>query len=724
MLNGKYIKKIDTNSDEYKNINLADFDNDFYYEKTKGQKTYTYFFLTNDNRAKLSEIFSENSDLNKNFDDKNIEYYKLHDYQKDSLNHILKNRKVCLFLPVRFGKTYISITAILNNRANTILFVDKNMIGTFEQTFKDHNEENIYIYHDKKNKDIFDKINDDSNDYKIIITTEETFASRFSKQGIDRRVFEKFKLFKNIIIDEFHNFIKTSNKYYKKIQGIINKYFTNIDLFILLSATPMNHEILDIFKAIKLLDKEFTEMHWKEKWGIKFIQLKYGGENKINCPDVIRKVLDEFLYRPDNCHKYNSLNYLYIDEIEIEEHPNIQNRIGQKSNFIEKQKLSDDHRIANDTINNKSPLPKKIEKAIELINKNKDKKIVVFCYFKEAQTNIIDDFKQNNINAKHINADVNSKERQKIINEFQNENLNVIVLQKDTAIGITLDKADLGIYICDEYSPEKLYQAAGRISTTNFNNPTPKLIYLVTNKKFNSKGALLEKYEKLAKFNIDYGIRKLTEVQCHIFVESNNDKNLIKRIIDSSNEDELIAKTGFKFDSDFLNNLKRIHTQTNKFHFLVICDNDQIISDLKLDENKINYLTYNQLFNLEDTHCKTIEDVLFHLNEYNQNQMNLIHNCSYSKNKNYKNLIDAIKDKTFNNLKEEISIFINEFIDDYILIDTIYDSIIENKIQGSNADHIKLIVKTYFMQNISEEFIKKYRDIVIDTIKKKKLNSI
>lgn len=85
--------------------------------------------------------------------------------------------------------------------------------------------------------------------------------------------------------------------------------------------------------------------------------------------------------------------------------------------------------------------------------------------------------------------------------------------------------------------------------------------------------------------------------------------------------------------SDFLNNLKRIHTQTNKLHFLLICDNDQFISDNKLDENKINYLTYNQLFNLEDTHCKTIEDVLFHLNEYNQDQMNLINNCHIVKMK-------------------------------------------------------------------------------------------
>lgn len=408
MFNDKYIKKIDINSNEYKNINLADFDEDFYYEKPN---EHIYFFLTKENRVKLSEIFSEDSDLNKNCDDKNIEYYKLHDYQKDSLNHILKNRKVCLFLPVRFGKTYISVTAILNNKANTILFVDKNMIETFEKTFKDHNEKNVYIYHGKKNDDIFDKINDNSNDYKIIITTEETFAKRFSSKKDNSGVFKKFKLFKNIIIDEFHNFIKTSDKRYKTIKDIINKHFTNIDLFILLSATPVNHEILDIFKAIKLLDKEFMETHWKEKWGIRYIQLKYGGENKINHPDVIRKVLDEFLYRPVNCHKYNPLNYLYLDEIEIEEHPNIQKKIRLQRNFIEKQKWSDDHRITNDPTNNDLSLPKKIEKAIELINKNKDKKIVVFCYFKQAQTNIIDDFKRYGINAKHINANVNSKKK-------------------------------------------------------------------------------------------------------------------------------------------------------------------------------------------------------------------------------------------------------------------------------------------------------------------------
>ncbi len=721
MLNGKYIKKIDINSDEYKNINLSDFDEDFYYE-TPDYK-HIYFFLTNENRVKLLEIFSENSYLNKNFDDKNIEYYKLHDYQKDSLNHILKNRKVCLFLPVRFGKTYISITAILNNKANTILFVDKNMIETFEKTFKDHNEKNVYIYHSKKNDDIFDKINDNSNDYKIIITTEETFAKRFSSEKDNSEVFKKFKLFKNIIIDEFHNFIKTGDKRHKSIKDIIKKYFTNIDLFILLSATPVNHKILDIFKAIQLLDKEFIERHWKNKSDVKHIQLKYGSEDKINRPNVIRKVLDEFLYRPDDCHKYNPLNYLYIDEIEIEEYPNIQKKIRSERNFIEKQKWSDDPRITNDPINNNLFLPKKIEKAIELINKNKDKKIVVFCYFKEAQTNIINDFKQYGINAKHINANVNSKERQKIINEFQNEDLNVIVLQKDTAIGITLDKADLGIYICDEYSPEKLYQAVGRISTTDFNNPTPKLIYLVTNKKFNSENNLLDKYRELEKYNIHYGIKKLSDLQYHIFVEANTDKNLIKRIIGGNNDDKFIVKNDFKFNHNFLNSLKFLHEQTNKFHFLVICDNDQFISENKLDKNKINYLTYNQLFNVGNE-FKTIEDVLFHLNEYNQDQMNLINNCSYRKNKNYKNLIDAVINKKYDNLKQKIAIFINEFMDDNELIDTIYNSIIENKIKSDYAERIKRIPKTYFMENINEEFIKKYRDIVVEIIKKKKAQLI
>ena len=71
---------------------------------------------------------------------------------------------------------------------------------------------------------------------------------------------------------------------------------------------------------------------------------------------------------------------------------------------------------------------------------------------------------------------------------------------------------------------------------------------------------------------------------------------------------------------------------------------------------------------------------LFHLNEYKQNQMNLIHNCSYSKNKNCKNFIDVIKGKKYDNLKQKITIFIN----DHKLIDTIYNSIINNETKQSN----------------------------------------
>ena len=92
---------------------------------------------------------------------------------------------------------------------------------------------------------------------------------------------------------------------------------------------------------------------------------------------------------------------------------------------------------------------------------------------------------------------------------------------------------------------------------------------------------------------------------------------------------------------------------------------------------------------------------------------------SYSQNENYKNLIDAMKDKKYDNLKQEITIFINEFIDDCKLIDTIYNSIIENIIQPSYGEHIKIIIKTHFMDKLMRNSLKNIEILLLKQSKRK-----
>lgn len=137
----KYIKKIELNSDEWKEIQNIHFDDNFCLDKNK---EYKVFFLNQDNKNKLK--IESNNNLDK------VEYFNLRDYQKEALNYILRNRKVSLNLPVRFGKSYISITSILNNKKNSIIFVNVDMIENIKKILIEHGEKMFLFIIEKVGK--------------------------------------------------------------------------------------------------------------------------------------------------------------------------------------------------------------------------------------------------------------------------------------------------------------------------------------------------------------------------------------------------------------------------------------------------------------------------------------------------------------------------------------------------------------------------------------------
>lgn len=704
MFQKKYIKKIDINSNEWEQFKNIKFDKSFYYDKTTSEngfeKTYRYFFLNSDNRKKLNIKENTITELN---------YFQLKNYQKRALDYIMVNRRVSLNLPVRFGKSYLAISAILNNKENSILFVDTNMLEKIKNIFEDHGEKNVFIFHNDKNKNIFDEINETS--YKIIITTEETFISRFKLETKNpTSLSNKLSLFKNIIIDEFHNFIKIGDKRFKDFSKIIKKFFKNIDLFILLSATPINENPLNIFKAIQLLDNEFIPSDWKKECAKYIKNYHGGGEYEIKDNKFIRGILEEFLYLEK---EINPFDFLIIEKIEINQNDEINKKIKNTKNNINKQQIADDYRVVKDckSFQKESTIPEKNKKAIEIIKQNPGKKIVVISYFKESQKLFIEDLKNNSLIGDYINGD-KKRERENIIDKFQKGNLNIISIQKDTAIGITLDAADLAIIICSEYEPQKFYQAIGRIVSTDLNNPVLKKIYWIYDEEFNSNEALNSKIEKISSLGVNYSF---TEKENKIiFCESGSDINFIKRFLNGNYKKiKLIPKNELSFNKDFL-----IDLNTLNLNYVFICDNDQIVNDLKLKENNIKHLTYNKLFNVNDN-LDNIEKILNHLGVYNMDKMNLIENCN-EKNNSFINIINNLKnEKVIENkikiIESELRYFLNTFLkcnEDKILIDYICEKIIDRlrkeKIQKPTT-FILSVIKTVFMENISDEFIEEYK---------------
>ena len=181
------------------------------------QKTNVFVFLNEINKKHLG-LNTEEEKFNIVSKDE-INYYHLRDYQKRPLEYIFKHNKVILNLPIRFGKTHISIAASLNVKGNRIFFVDKIMLQEFKNIIKkDFNfEGKVYIYHGNQNKNLFTEDIDNA----IILTTEETFLSRQAKFNDQENDFVKTINF--AAFDEYHNFIKEKDKRFKSLEKIFKR---------------------------------------------------------------------------------------------------------------------------------------------------------------------------------------------------------------------------------------------------------------------------------------------------------------------------------------------------------------------------------------------------------------------------------------------------------------------------------------------------------------------
>lgn len=692
-----FIKKIALDSKEWKNIENK-LDDNFVHKNKKE----AYVFLTNSHK----NIFNVPIN-NKKYD---LDYSLLKEYQYKVLDYIFKKRKVCLNLPIRFGKKYLALSAIKNNEKNSIFFVDKNMLEEFKNAaINEFQIKDVFIYHEKQNDNIFLKI--DENSRIVIITTEETFLRRF--KNFNETIKSKFQFIENVIIDEFHNFIKIKDKRYNEFEKILKEYFLKLDLFLLFSATPTNENMRNIFKIMKLIDQNFYPTHWEDKFYEKKIT-RYKGNNKkieyeIKDKQNLKIMVGQCLYKYDYINPFFTLIFR---KIKINVNEKLKKYLSNKEkNVIYKQKIQDDYRMTNlKYVLNLKHIPEKNEEAIKIIKENSDKKIVIFCHFKEAQKNLKEDLKDYCFDSEIINSDISIKNRNKIVKNFQEGNLNILILQKDTAIGITLDKANFAIFICSEYSPQKFYQALGRIVTTNLENITEndyKDVYYIYNDDEKSLKKVRNKNLQIEEFGLYYSYLDLSNT--HIICESNTDIKFIKKLLGNySNDLYFFDKNSISLNNKSLKTIDYIF-QSKNIKYLFICDNDKIISDYKFNENNINYLTFNQLFNIENT-FKRIEEILIDLKIYGEKEKNII-NIMDKQKKHLEN------EKSFDLFLDNIMKLANDY--DENLAKEIQEKISISKFNKADFGNLYCIIKSFFMDKINFYSLENYTKSAKENLLKK-----
>lgn len=92
-------------------------------------------------------------------------------------------------------------------------------------------------------------------------------------------------------------------------------------------------------------------------------------------------------------------------------------------------------------------------------------KLVVFCAFRASIASVVKYFQEKHVKVGQIHGDVDHKIRAKLIDEFQNSDLQVLVIQpQSSAHGITLTAANVIVWYSLVPSGETYRQANGRIT--------------------------------------------------------------------------------------------------------------------------------------------------------------------------------------------------------------------------------------------------------------------
>jgi len=279
-----------------------------------------------------------------------------------------------------------------------------------------------------------------------------------------------------LILDEIQKVKNDKTQAHKKI-GTIDKKF-----IILLSGTPIENKVQDLFNVMYFINPVFSQI---------FNKLKKIGKQENFLASIARKFIDGFYLRriktknelkADLIHKtilipasqsekliHNEIKKFYGNKlIKAKSDNNLSYYNDVIISLMRMRQLTSDIKMlrhesyVKDYINARTVISSKFEKTKELITSFKENdKIIIFCSFSST----IQMFKKKYPNAFIIEGSTPSGKRGKIINDFQESLLPksiILISLKAGNAGITLNNANKVIIYDLWWNPAVLHQAIAR----------------------------------------------------------------------------------------------------------------------------------------------------------------------------------------------------------------------------------------------------------------------
>jgi SWI/SNF-related matrix-associated actin-dependent regulator 1 of chromatin subfamily A len=448
-----------------------------------------YVKLTKNGESKLIWFpkFNLNENIFKIEKEVNIDWNKYNNrppknYQKEGIEHLLKNDKYILAFDPGCGKSLCGVIGGLESKSEKILIVCPS-------TLKLNWKHEIMFYDVEKNISV---INDKWIVKKWTIINYDKLI-KYKKQIIN----ENFDL---IISDESHylkNKTTKRSKIFDQIQSSVKKVW-------LLTGTPITNKPFDIFNLLRIVEHpittnwvSFVRTYCNAKQIMVRGRLVYEYSGASNLDELNRRIqtvmlrkrrIDVLSELPDK-----NIKPIYLEIDEKGYNSAIERYIEWKKK--EGKNLSPNNKLVQLSVLRKYVAEEKIKHTKELIDEilENGEKVVIFTCYTEVLNQIFEKYKDI---AVKINGETKNEDRQLAVEKFQtDENCKVFVGNIIAAgVGITLTSSRIVIFNDLDWTPANMRQAEDRVMRIGqnrnvviyyplFDNTIDTIVYTILGKK-------------------------------------------------------------------------------------------------------------------------------------------------------------------------------------------------------------------------------------------------
>jgi SWI/SNF-related matrix-associated actin-dependent regulator of chromatin subfamily A-like protein 1 len=365
---------------------------------------------------------------------------KPYPFQLDTVKQLLERKKIINALEAGLGKTAITVMACEYLQKKTVIVCPASVKENWKKE----------IHQINPNADVSVLYSDEEYKSAQYVVLNYDIMNKF----IDNLLNDGFEV---VAFDEAHKLrgVSQSGKPSSQRAKLAIKLADNMDYVFPITATPFVNQTKDIFNLLNVIDHPLGSKWWvfantycapeKTAFGTTFKGSSNQEQlNKRLYPNsIVRIKTEDHIELPDrtrsfipvkiNMNKYNKQIKSYMDN---------------------RQSLEDNGKhLVELTIMRQTLAKEKAKEAVKMIKDYLDQEIfvVVFSNYTDVVYSIADKFKDDSV---VITGDVDSKERQKAVEQFQSGKKKVFVGNIDAAgEGITLTKSHQMIVVDMHWSP-------------------------------------------------------------------------------------------------------------------------------------------------------------------------------------------------------------------------------------------------------------------------------